>query len=309
MNENVRRLHESHPLSCCVRPATLLYSTFSHPHNLNRRLARGVATKNDGSSVTPLDYLMQQIYVREILKQHPSAHIIGEEKVYQQHTGDSSISGTLFSEGRTYFIDPVDGTSNLGTDHGNINTQVGMCDDGLFAGGLIAQPGVPSNGMFVGEVNNGAYRLDEKGTILECLHPPPTISTMEEAKCYVRWPNVKNIPARAKALGYTVCEALYPVLKRRTLSVSDSLNESDALKRLIYGKQTNLVLLPPVEPHHGPQAWDIAPGLGLVASLGATMRTWRGDSLTIDNIYQGAIVSFSPGIVDKLVEMTEPLCR
>lgn len=283
-------LPPNHPLACCIEPARILTATFSNSNRLDRRLAFGHADKHDGTPVTPLDLLMQSIYIRQIHRANPEAWFLGEETLASKH-GSGVQTGSIF-KGDGYIIDPVDGTSNLGRDHANINSLVGFCRNNQFVGGMMCQPGVPSNGILVGHVDFGVCLLHSDARIRRNIYPPKTPAQNSKQTIYIRVPNYiegANIEERLDAEREI---KLYTDVKQLGKGF-DSENEAAALRGLIMGKN-HAVVLPPITGRSGrPMIWDVAAGLGIASSLGARITNWEGNPSTVETVNQGVVVSFA----------------
>jgi len=110
-----------------------------------RLYGRNVHTesKSDGTPVTEADLLSNQIILDGIRKYFPEDGIVSEEL--------ESVPG-----GRTWYIDPIDGTKGFIRQNGEFAIHIGMCAEEEPTLGVVYQP--TTQIAYVGVRGEGAYK-------------------------------------------------------------------------------------------------------------------------------------------------------
>lgn len=116
----------------------------------NKRAELSISTKSDATDyLTQADLYVQKCFHERVQKEFPGDLIVGEE------LGFSDYSDSI--KGRTWIIDPIDGTANFLRCHFPIFCLgIAFCvNDELCATGVL----VPSTGeIFIAEKGGGAYK-------------------------------------------------------------------------------------------------------------------------------------------------------
>lgn len=119
-------------------------------------------SKNDGTPVTEADLLANQIILDGIRKHFPSDGIVSEEL--------EPVLG-----GRTWYIDPIDGTKGFIRQNGEFAIHIGMCAGEEPTLGVVYRP-VTCTAYF-GVHGQGAYKRQD-GTTTPLHVVPPTSSEL-----------------------------------------------------------------------------------------------------------------------------------
>ena len=105
--------------------------------------------KADYDIVTELDYNIEKYISAEILKVFPEDRILGEEH-----------SAGVDAVGRTWTIDPIDGTNNMANGIPLFGVQCSLFDDGKPVVGAIYLPF--ANEFYSASIGEGAYLNDKQ---------------------------------------------------------------------------------------------------------------------------------------------------
>ena len=121
------------------------------------RLTKTHAMTTD-EPVTAADRAAQRVIVAGLRERFPDDGIIGEES----DTGESITADNLRTDGRTWVIDPIDGTNNFIVGLGNWAICIGLMDAGKPVVGVVYD--VTRDRMLAGVVGRGATINDEPVT-------------------------------------------------------------------------------------------------------------------------------------------------
>ena len=121
--------------------------------------------KGPANFVTDYDVRIQKFLMERFSKILPSATYFGEEDTY----GNAHEVG----EGYTFFIDPIDGTTNFMFGYRNSCVSVGLAEDGKIVAGWVYNPyadhmyyAVRGKGSWL---NGKAMKIEDKGITLRNL--------------------------------------------------------------------------------------------------------------------------------------------
>jgi myo-inositol-1(or 4)-monophosphatase len=207
--------------------------------------------KNDSHDiVTAHDRACEEIIVRELERAVPGARIVGEEGGVRPGDGaGSSAEGEI-----TFYVDPIDGTSNFAAGLPLFCVSIGAAVDGRLVAGVIDAP-------ILGEVftaADGPLRINGVE-----VAPRPTLAAADALvltgypgyRAYQELPELSAGHARRLADG-----------------VSAVRNLGSAAIELAYvaAGRADATTLPSIN------AWDVAAGFHLVRAAGGSLRTWPG---------------------------------
>lgn len=114
--------------------------------------------KGDRTPVTDADIASNEIIVAGLQRAFPGDGIISEEL--------PPIPG-----GRTWYIDPIDGTNGFIAQSGEFAVHIGLCEGETPSAGIIYRPA--TGDMYCGVVGEGAYRIARDGTRTPLRVLPP----------------------------------------------------------------------------------------------------------------------------------------
>ncbi|WP_240613301.1 inositol monophosphatase family protein [Brachybacterium endophyticum] len=216
--------------------------------------------KNDSHDiVTAHDRACEEIIVRELARRVPGARIVGEEGGERRPVGENTgahdeiarIDGEV-----TFYVDPIDGTSNFAAGLPLFCVSIGAAIDGELVAGVIDAP-------ILGEVfsaADGPLRIN--GAEVE---PRRTLDA-RDALVLTSYP------------GYRAHRELPEVAAGHARRLADGVsavrNLGSAAIELAYvaAGRADATMLPSIN------AWDVAAGFHLVQRAGGSLRTWPGTS-------------------------------
>lgn len=111
-----------------------------------------ISTKANASDLATIIDVQNEDYItRAIRGRYPTHAIIGEEA-----SSDVGCISPLNSDGYTWIIDPIDGTTNFAAGLPIHCVSIGLCHRGIPVMGVVYSP--PTREMYIGMRNFGAYR-------------------------------------------------------------------------------------------------------------------------------------------------------
>jgi len=123
-----------------------------------------ISVKGLRDIVTEADLEAEAITMREIRRGCPAAHFVTEESHHEQLQYDGAP---------TWYIDPIDGTTNFARGVPEFSVSIGMAQDGKLQCGAVLNP--ITNQMFYAERGDGAYlngqrlRVSRRNTLMQAL--------------------------------------------------------------------------------------------------------------------------------------------
>ncbi|MFE5777026.1 MULTISPECIES: inositol monophosphatase family protein [Brachybacterium] len=208
--------------------------------------------KNDSHDiVTAHDRACEEIIVRELARRVPGARVIGEEG--GERPGAGADGGSSDSE-ITFYVDPIDGTSNFAAGLPLFCVSIGVAVGGELVAGVVDAP-------VLGEVisaADGPVRLNGVE-----VAGRPTLAA-KDALVLTGYP------------GYRAYSELAELSAAHGRRLSDGVSAvrhlGSAALELAYVAlgRADATLLPSIN------AWDVAAGFHLVQSAGGSLRTWPG---------------------------------
>lgn len=112
-----------------------------------RRTGISVSKKGVIDLVTEFDLASEAYIVQQLSRSFPGVAIVGEEG----HDSTTRGSGEL-----TFYVDPIDGTTNFAHGHPFFGVSLGLCRDGAPLAGVIVAPALGTH--WTGVVGQGAFR-------------------------------------------------------------------------------------------------------------------------------------------------------
>jgi len=130
-------------------------------------LTVGIKPNNEGP-VTNADIAVDQYITKELRRYFPNDSIISEEGF--------NLSNFLVGAGRTWFVDPIDGTSNYLTQGRDFAVMIGLAIDGIARLGVVYQPATQTlwRGIFCKDFAK-AEKIDDKDVRSLMLTPIPKL--------------------------------------------------------------------------------------------------------------------------------------
>ena len=194
-----------------------------------------VVTKEDGSPVTAADRAAEQLLRSELGRRHPNDAILGEEHGY-----------SAGASGRTWFIDPIDGTQSF------------IRGVPLFATLLALED---AHGVAVGVIDLPALGK--------------TVMAGRGLGCYLNEQAI-TVGDRSELEGSVLCTSGYDLIPEE---VANRLHGSSLILRgwgdaygyaLVAGGRIEAMLDPVVKP------WDVAPMAVIIPEAGGTFTDCKG---------------------------------
>lgn len=115
-----------------------------------RRVGINVTKKGAIDLVTEFDLASEAHIVDQLTSSFPGVAIVGEEG----HDSSRRSTGEL-----TFYVDPIDGTTNFAHGHPFFGVSLGLCRDGAPLAGVIVAPALAVH--WTGVVGEGAFRNGE----------------------------------------------------------------------------------------------------------------------------------------------------
>lgn len=229
-------------------------------HILNERPDDlSVATKSSATDmVTEMDQASERILVETILGVRPGDQIVGEEGTAddvlrtfeEQNTTNSFETG-----GVTWWIDPIDGTTNYVYNHPGFNISIAAGIDDRVLVGVVIDP--YNNVVYSARFGHGAYVNDRK----LAPTPPPTID---------------------KVLLATGFSYSGPRRRAQMLAMAEVVSEVRDIRRMGAAAMDLCgVAAGRVDAYYelGLSVWDFAAGALIAHEAGYTVRSLNSDEL------------------------------
>ncbi|QDG94481.1 inositol monophosphatase (plasmid) [Rhizobium sp. NIBRBAC000502774] len=226
----------------------------------------GIATENKtgyADIVTELDRQAEAIIGRIILERVPRSRILGEERGWQGDTGEAV----------TWYVDPIDGTSNFASGLPIFCISIAACaDDGKALCGVIFDP--MRDEMFV----SSGGRLT--------LNAMP-VAAHARARCDRNAELLTNLPREGKRPTHPELE-MFACLVESFRAVRRLGSSALQLAYVAVGRAA-------IGYDEGCGPWDIAAGLALVEAGGGQILAWDEKGERVDDPLA------NPGAIRKLV--------
>jgi myo-inositol-1(or 4)-monophosphatase len=220
---------------------TVLAEMFHRPMNIR--------VKGERDIVTEADIAAERSVMEAILAGCPEAWIISEETHSQRHADP---------ERPTWYIDPLDGTTNYARGFPGFSVSVAMAQGGLLRTAAVYDP--LHKHLFWAERGGGAWLNDQRLTVSDR-------STLAEAMLLLDWPRDQTIRQKSAA----ALQRLVPLTDsvRSTGSAALSLCYLAAGWADLYYQYT---LCP----------WDVAAGTLIIEEAGGTVSGMDGRPYDVD---------------------------
>lgn len=207
--------------------------------------------------VTEVDFNMEKSISKEILNHFPTDKILGEE-----------FSGELIPSGRTWTIDPIDGTVNFAYQWHLFGVQCSLMVDGEIVVSVIYLPDF--NEWFTAEKGKGAY-LNGK---------PISVHKVAAESAIFAFGDFSRKLVNLATKQYEAIGKLYKKVLRVRMFGASSVDCSSVACGRIHG-----VVLPTKN------IWDIAPGVLLVKEAGGVVKNLFGQDYKFGD--EGVILTAS----------------
>ena len=215
----------------------LLRERYTGPHTISVKGLRDITTEADLEA--------EALAIRLITEGCPGARFMAEESetAYLDHSPEP-----------TWYIDPIDGTTNFARGIPMFSCSIAMVQDGRTQCGVVYDPMVDQ--LFYGERGQGAYlderrlQVSERSELMDCI-------------AMLDWP--RRQPHRQMAADFLARLASKVDAVRSRGSAALSLAAVAAGWADIYYQYTL-------------SAWDVAAGVLLVEEAGGTLTNLRGDA-------------------------------
>ena len=224
--------------------------------------------------VTEMDQASEALIRTIITAARPDDVIVGEEGGDGSGGDGSSIGGS----GVTWWVDPIDGTTNYVYDHPGYNVSIAAAVDGVTLAGVVADP--THGRTYMATVGGGAF-CDERRLR---LGPPPPVERALVATGF------GYDAARRGAQGRVVAELLPRVrdIRRMGAAAVDLCSVASGRVDAYY--------------ESGLSMWDLAAGALIAQEAGA-----RVGSLDGGPVRPGSVLAAHPDLFGPLQELLESL--
>ena len=217
---------------------------------LSAHLEKSDIHQKDGPAnfVTAYDVKIQRFLIGELGRILPGAGYYGEE--------DTEGNESRVAEGYTFFIDPIDGTTNFMFDYHNSCVSVGLGLDGIMIAGWVYNP--YSSQMWKAVKGSGAYLNDKELQVENC--------GLDSGIC---------------AFGcarYNEGDRVFGILEElfmRSLSIRNGGSAAIDLCRIASGSNVGYVELKL-------QPYDYAAASLIITEAGGVITTAEGEEITMD---------------------------
>lgn len=229
--------------------------------------ASSVMQKSHFDLVTDIDINIEKYLSAEIVKKYPDDKIHGEE-----------TSSTQALVGRTWIIDPIDGTCNMARNICLHGVQCALFVDGEPALGVIYLP--HTNEMFYASVGGGAFLNGEKIHVNAGVTINNVIASMGD------YSHVNGEVAKRQhdSMGF-----LYPKIAKIRMFGAACFD----FAYVAMGKTDCTVVITK-------NLWDIAPGVIICKEAGAIIRNLEGEEYSYGD--EGVVASANEEIADLVDE-------
>lgn len=229
--------------------------------------ADSVMQKSHFDLVTDIDINIEKYLSEEILKKYPDDKIHGEE-----------TSSTQALTGRTWVIDPIDGTCNMARDICLHGVQCALFTDTAPVLGVIYLP--HTDEMFYATVGGGAYRNGEKIAVNASVTLNNVIASMGDYSHM----NSEIAKRQHDSMGF-----LYPKIAKIRMFGAACFD----FAYVAMGKTDCTVVITK-------NLWDIAPGVIICKEAGAVVRNLEGEEYSYGD--DGVVASANKEIADLVDE-------
>ena len=224
-----------------------------------------VEEKLDGSPVTEADRAVEDFLRSEISSRWPEDAIVGEER--DDHSGTS---------GRTWYIDPIDGTKSFAHGVPLYSTLLALCDEQGPAIGVIS---LPSLGETVAAARSrGCFRNGEKCAVMGRADIDDTMAGSAAANR-----TAASSQTAAEGKSKVVCMSGMEYLSREAKL---RLAKSPYVLRT-WGDAYGYFLVAtgkiPAMLDDTMCPWDVAPLAVIIPEAGGRITSWAGDDIDVEN--------------------------
>lgn len=234
-----------------------------------------VTTKSSSTDlVTQMDRASEAKIRSTIAETRPDDVVVGEE-MGGAETGSGAARG---ASPVTWWVDPIDGTTNYVYDHPGWNVSIAAAIDGTLVAGVVADP--THDRTYVATLDGGAF-CDGRRLVL--TDPPP----LERALVATGF---SYSPDERRRQGRVVAEMLPKVrdIRRMGAAALDLCSVASGRVDAYY--------------EAGLSTWDYAAGALIAREAGA-----RVGGLDGGEVRAGSVLAAHPGLFDRLVELLAAL--
>lgn len=220
---------------------------------LDRTALQREYKKDSHDIVTAHDRACEEIIVRELERRVPGARIIGEEGGVRPGSAERAAGGVGAGE-VTFYVDPIDGTSNFAAGLPLFCVSIGAAVDGDLVAGVVDAP-------VLGEVFSAA---DGPLRVNGVEAAPRRTLAAKDALVLTGYPGYRafrELPALSTDHARRLADGVSAVRHLGTAALE--------LAYVAAGR-ADATLLPSIN------AWDVAAGFHLVQTVGGSLRTWPG---------------------------------
>lgn len=241
-----------------------------------RPTALDVDTKSSSTDmVTQMDRAAEETIRAVILADRPDDRIVGEEM------GDRPPpTGADGADAVTWWIDPIDGTTNYVYDHPGWNVSIAAELDGRTAAAVVADP---THARTYSAVRGGGAEVSDRPGLLRLVDPPPLSHALVAT-------GFSYDPARRHRQGLVVAELLPRVRDIRRMGAAALDLCSVAAGRVDVYFEVGL------------SPWDIAAGSLVAEEAGARVAAIDGGPLGT-----GSVLAAHPALFDEVIGLLDEL--
>lgn len=215
--------------------------------------------------VTDVDLKMEKSISADILKEFPTDKILGEE-----------FSGDLLPSGRTWTIDPIDGTINFAHASKHYGVQCALFDGEEVVVSIIYLP--ESDEWFTAEKGKGAYLNGKKITVSKVSEEKAIFSFGDFSRKHVDYAQKQS----------RAVDRLYKRILRVRMFGASSIDYAF----LACGRTHGMMLVTK-------NLWDLAPGMLLVKEAGGVVKSIYGKEFKVGDC--GVVAAATEQLVDVLL--------
>ncbi|HAG69393.1 MAG TPA: inositol monophosphatase [Lachnospiraceae bacterium] len=123
--------------------------------NADRRKSHVISKEGHANFVTDYDKKVQEILRRELLALLPGSRFVGEEDINTGADNETADAASQLSNGYSFIVDPIDGTTNFIKDYHASSISVGLLKNGEQFIGVVYNPYLDE--MYSAKAGEGAY--------------------------------------------------------------------------------------------------------------------------------------------------------
>jgi len=233
---------------------------------LKRGFFKGSSVEGKGlhDVVTATDRESENSIISELKQHFPDHNIIAEES-------GSQMTGSEY----TWYIDPLDGTSNFVTGNPYFSVSIALCKNDEVILGVVLNPILDE--LYVAEKNMGAFMNDQplqvskQAVMSEALLASAYAMTESEIKLGLRTVEVLALNVRKVVINFSPALDLCNIARGRLDGLVDNgtTPEDHAAASLILSEAGGVV------QNYGTDTWDVSK-VGIVASNGLLHQSLLG---------------------------------